>query len=198
MLRTSLGSKSRLCTTTQIARVRARNALGKQSPNISTQLCMACPAMTVIPRHPLSAFFLFTRWQSYYQTAVQWAVSWSSTSLDCTLSQQRSTSSSPRPSSRACHSSTHCSRQRRRYERRTFRRRRYSSRCVVASRFSAVSGTWLTDLQSVTVDGRPWKSNCFIEWDVFVRGSTVELELTEDPNVRCGVLPPSLSTGGFS
>ena len=142
--------------------------------------------------------FLFTRWQSYYQTAVQWAASWSSTSLDCTLSQQRSTSSSPRPSSRACHSSTRCSRQRRRYERRTFRRRRYSSRCVVASRFSAVSGTWLTDLQSVTVDGRPWKSNCFIEWDVFVRGSTVELELTEDPNVRCGVLPPSLSTGGFS
>jgi len=52
-------------------------------------------------------------------------------------------------------------------------------------------------VNSVTVDGRPWKSNCFIEWDVFVRGATVELELTEDPNVRCGVLPPSLSTGGF-
>ncbi|KAI9449063.1 glycoside hydrolase family 92 protein [Lactarius psammicola] len=53
-------------------------------------------------------------------------------------------------------------------------------------------------VKSVTVDGIPWKSNCFIEWDVFVRGATVELELTEDPNVPCGVLPPSLSTGGFS
>ena len=69
-------------------------------------------------------------------------------------------------------------------------------RCV-----SLLGGEWiltLTGLQSVTVDGRPWKSNCFIEWDVFVRGATVELELTEDPNVPCGVLPPSLSTGGFS
>ncbi len=48
------------------------------------------------------------------------------------------------------------------------------------------------------MDGKSWKSNCFIEWDMFVRGATVELELTEDPNVPCGVLPPSLSTGGFS
>ncbi|KAI9437962.1 glycoside hydrolase family 92 protein [Lactarius indigo] len=53
-------------------------------------------------------------------------------------------------------------------------------------------------VKSVTVDGKPWKSNCFIEWDVFVRGATVELELTEDPNIPCGVLPPSLSTGGFA
>ncbi|KAF8267730.1 glycoside hydrolase family 92 protein [Lactarius quietus] len=53
-------------------------------------------------------------------------------------------------------------------------------------------------VRGVTVDGQRWKSNCFIEWDVFVRGATVELELTEDPNVPCGVLPPSLSTGGFS
>jgi hypothetical protein len=52
--------------------------------------------------------------------------------------------------------------------------------------------------QSVTVDGQLWKSNCFIEWNVFVRGATVELELTDDPNVPCGELPPSLSTGGFS
>jgi hypothetical protein len=50
----------------------------------------------------------------------------------------------------------------------------------------------------VTVDGKLWKSNCFIEWDVFVHGATVELELTDDPNVTCGELPPSLSTGGFS
>ncbi|KAH9033368.1 glycoside hydrolase family 92 protein [Lactarius pseudohatsudake] len=53
-------------------------------------------------------------------------------------------------------------------------------------------------VKSVTIDGKPWKSNCFIEWDVFVRGATVELELSEDPNHPCGVLPPSLSTGGFS
>jgi hypothetical protein len=50
----------------------------------------------------------------------------------------------------------------------------------------------------VTVDGQLWKSNCFIEWDVFVHGATVELELTDDPNVTCGELPPSLSTGGFT
>jgi len=52
-------------------------------------------------------------------------------------------------------------------------------------------------INSVTVDGKHWKSNCFLEWDMFVRGATIELELTEDPNVPCGVLPPSLSTGGF-
>ncbi|KAN0133100.1 Glycosyl hydrolase family 92 domain containing protein [Lactarius tabidus] len=53
-------------------------------------------------------------------------------------------------------------------------------------------------VKSVTVDGKLWKSNCFIEWDVFVHGATVELELTDDPNVTCGELLPSLSTGGFS
>ncbi|KAN0133092.1 Glycosyl hydrolase family 92 domain containing protein, partial [Lactarius tabidus] len=52
-------------------------------------------------------------------------------------------------------------------------------------------------VKSVTIDGQLWKSNCFIEWSVFVRGATVELELTDDPNVPCGELPPSLSTGGF-
>src|SRR6266702_15433 len=73
---------------------------------------------------------LITRLQSYYQTAAQWAASWSSTSPDCTLFQQRSSSSSPPHSSRACHSSTHSSTPRRPSTRRTFRRRRYSSRCV--------------------------------------------------------------------
>ncbi|KAI0296922.1 glycoside hydrolase family 92 protein [Multifurca ochricompacta] len=54
-------------------------------------------------------------------------------------------------------------------------------------------------IKTVTIDGAPWRSNCYIEWDVFVRGGTIELELTEeDPNVGCGgSLPPSLSTGGF-
>lgn len=55
--------------------------------------------------------------------------------------------------------------------------------------------------QSVTIDGTPWKSNCFIEWDAFRQGSTIELELTDDINVSCGAgadaLPPSLSTGGY-
>ena len=55
--------------------------------------------------------------------------------------------------------------------------------------------------QGVTIDGSPWKSNCFIEWDVFERGATVELVLTDDITVACGLgtdaLPPSLSTGGY-
>ncbi|KIK62310.1 glycoside hydrolase family 92 protein [Collybiopsis luxurians FD-317 M1] len=57
-------------------------------------------------------------------------------------------------------------------------------------------------VQNVTVNGEPYKSNCYLEWDVFVNGSLVELTLTDDPNVSCGsgdeALPPSLSTGGFS
>lgn len=51
------------------------------------------------------------------------------------------------------------------------------------------------------INGTPWKSNCFIEWDVFEQGGTVELELSSDINETCGVtvdaLPPSLSTGGY-
>jgi hypothetical protein len=57
-------------------------------------------------------------------------------------------------------------------------------------------------LQSVTIDGQPWHSNCYLDWDVFVKGSTIELELTSDINNTCGegadALPPSLSTGGYS
>ncbi|TFL02330.1 glycoside hydrolase family 92 protein [Pterulicium gracile] len=56
-------------------------------------------------------------------------------------------------------------------------------------------------VKSVTVDGKPYKSNCYLEWDVFTSGSTVELELTDDINLTCGdgadSLPPSLSTGGY-
>ncbi|KAI0340428.1 glycoside hydrolase family 92 protein [Trametopsis cervina] len=56
-------------------------------------------------------------------------------------------------------------------------------------------------VKNVTIDGTPWKSNCFIEWDAFERGSTIELELTDDIGVSCGAgadaLPPSVSTGGF-
>ena len=53
----------------------------------------------------------------------------------------------------------------------------------------------------MTIDGQPWKSNCFLEWDVFTNGSLVELELTDDIDISCGAdadaLPPSLSTGGY-
>ncbi|KAI0030576.1 glycoside hydrolase family 92 protein [Vararia minispora EC-137] len=56
-------------------------------------------------------------------------------------------------------------------------------------------------VQNVTINGEPWHSNCFLEWDVFESGATVELTLTEDDAVACGAddsaLPPSLSTGGF-
>ncbi|KAH9846718.1 glycoside hydrolase family 92 protein [Lenzites betulinus] len=56
-------------------------------------------------------------------------------------------------------------------------------------------------VQNVTIDGKPAKSNCFLEWDVFQRGATVELTLTDNLEVTCGdvagALPPSLSTGGF-
>ncbi|KAJ6582482.1 glycoside hydrolase family 92 protein [Mycena vulgaris] len=57
-------------------------------------------------------------------------------------------------------------------------------------------------IKSVKVNGKPYKSNCYLEWDVFTAGSTVELELTDDINVTCGsgkrALPPSLSTGGYN
>ncbi|KAF9060398.1 glycoside hydrolase family 92 protein [Rhodocollybia butyracea] len=57
-------------------------------------------------------------------------------------------------------------------------------------------------VEGVTVNGKPYKSNCYLDWDVFVNGSLVELTLTTNPNVTCGsgpdALPPSLSTGGFS
>lgn len=57
-------------------------------------------------------------------------------------------------------------------------------------------------IQNVTVDGVAYKSNCYLEWDVFEKGSTVELVLTDDIGVTCGngaaALPPSLSTGGYN
>jgi len=51
------------------------------------------------------------------------------------------------------------------------------------------------------VNGSPYKSNCYLDWDVFVNGSLIELTLTDDITVTCGgvnALPPSLSTGGYS
>ncbi|KAG6899170.1 hypothetical protein C0993_012713 [Termitomyces sp. T159_Od127] len=55
--------------------------------------------------------------------------------------------------------------------------------------------------KGVAVNGQPYKSNCYLDWDVFTSGSLVELTLTEDIGVTCGngtnALPPSLSTGGY-
>ncbi|KAJ3571669.1 hypothetical protein NP233_g3599 [Leucocoprinus birnbaumii] len=57
-------------------------------------------------------------------------------------------------------------------------------------------------IQSVTVNGQPYKSNCYLDWDVFKTGANVTLTLTSDINVSCGsgtsALPPSISTGGFN
>ncbi|PBK91992.1 glycoside hydrolase family 92 protein [Armillaria gallica] len=51
------------------------------------------------------------------------------------------------------------------------------------------SGTY-----SVTVNGKPQKSTCFLDWDVFTTSSIVTLELTNDIEVNCGgELPPSFS-----
>ncbi|KAF8055357.1 glycoside hydrolase family 92 protein [Lyophyllum atratum] len=56
-------------------------------------------------------------------------------------------------------------------------------------------------VQSVAVNGKPYKSNCYLDWDVFTSGSLVELTLTDNIHVTCGngtsALPPSLSTGGY-
>jgi len=56
-------------------------------------------------------------------------------------------------------------------------------------------------VKSTKVHGKPYKSNCYLEWDVFEQGGIVELELTDNVNVTCGsgseALPPSISTGGY-
>ncbi|KAI0922609.1 hypothetical protein AcV5_009537 [Taiwanofungus camphoratus] len=57
-------------------------------------------------------------------------------------------------------------------------------------------------VQSVKIDGQPWQSSCYLDWDAFANGSIIELELTDNLNVTCGsganALPPSLSTGGYA
>lgn len=56
-------------------------------------------------------------------------------------------------------------------------------------------------VERVIVNGQQYKSNCYLDWDVFKLGSVVELTLSDDINVACGngvnALPPSISTGGF-
>lgn len=75
---------------------------------------------------------------------------------------------------------------------------------IIAKGFKANpgSGTGGTVfVKSVTINGKLWKSNCYLDWDTFRNGSTVELELTDDIKVSCGkeadALPLSLSTGGY-
>ncbi|KAI0767769.1 glycoside hydrolase family 92 protein [Fomes fomentarius] len=78
---------------------------------------------------------------------------------------------------------------------------------IIATNFAGnpANGTGGTVfVKNVTIDGKAAKSNCFLEWDLFERGATIELTLTDDINVTCGgsgngtdALPPSLSTGGF-
>lgn len=57
-------------------------------------------------------------------------------------------------------------------------------------------------VQSVAVDGKTYKSNCYLDWDVFTSGALVELTLSTDITNTCGAgiaaLPPSISTGGYS
>ncbi|KAF9059872.1 glycoside hydrolase family 92 protein [Rhodocollybia butyracea] len=56
-------------------------------------------------------------------------------------------------------------------------------------------------VSNVTINGVPYKSNCYLEWDLFRNNTLVELTLSDDPTLGCGsgadALPPSLSTGGF-
>lgn len=67
---------------------------------------------------------------------------------------------------------------------------------------SEVLLTMSFNVQSVTVNGKPNKSNCFLDWDVFTSGSVVELTLSSDITLGCGngndALPPSISTGGYN
>jgi len=77
----------------------------------------------------------------------------------------------------------------------------YLSKCVISVSLSVLYLFGSNVNQSVKIDGLHWKSNCYLDWDTFTNGSTVELELTDDIGLACGeapdALPPSLSTGGF-
>ncbi|KAJ2917985.1 hypothetical protein MD484_g2436, partial [Candolleomyces efflorescens] len=55
-------------------------------------------------------------------------------------------------------------------------------------------------VKGVTIDGEAWHSICYVEWDIFEKGSVVVLELGDDDSLGCGEggLPPSISTGGYA
>ncbi|KAJ3908287.1 glycoside hydrolase family 92 protein [Lentinula edodes] len=56
--------------------------------------------------------------------------------------------------------------------------------------------------QNVMINGEQYKSNCYLEWDLFKTDVVIELTLSDDDSLGCGngadALPPSLSTGGFN
>ena len=51
---------------------------------------------------------------------------------------------------------------------------------------SRVSLMFTINTQSVKVDGKPYKSNCYLDWDLFEKGSLIELNLTSSSAVTCG------------
>ncbi|KAJ4471850.1 glycoside hydrolase family 92 protein [Lentinula edodes] len=57
-------------------------------------------------------------------------------------------------------------------------------------------------IANVTINGEQYKSNCYLEWDLFKTDVVIELTLSDDDSLGCGngadALPPSLSTGGFN
>ncbi|KAJ3784535.1 glycoside hydrolase family 92 protein [Lentinula aff. detonsa] len=57
-------------------------------------------------------------------------------------------------------------------------------------------------VSSVVVNGEQYKSNCYLDWDLFTADTVIELTLSDDDSLGCGdnanALPPSLSTGGFN
>jgi hypothetical protein len=193
----SQGSKSRLCTTTQTARIRALNVLARRSPSFSIRPCMGYLAMTVnTPLAPPCNFFIRSLACSDSGAMGSFVVFHLAGLYPVPATNQFLLSSPFFPSVSFFNPLFNT--------KTTIRTKNFSPQAIfvkVRSRPRVVASVlMLTDefSQSVTVDGQLWKSNCFIEWDVFVRGATVELELTEDPNVTCGELPPSLSTGGFA
>ncbi|KAJ4489178.1 glycoside hydrolase family 92 protein [Lentinula lateritia] len=56
-------------------------------------------------------------------------------------------------------------------------------------------------IANVVINGEQYKSNCYLEWDLFETDVVIELTLSDDDSLGCGnganALPPSLSTGGF-
>ncbi|KAJ3895347.1 glycoside hydrolase family 92 protein [Lentinula edodes] len=57
-------------------------------------------------------------------------------------------------------------------------------------------------IANVMINGEQYKSNCYLEWDLFKTDVVIELTLSDDDSLGCGngadALPPSLSTGGFN
>ncbi|KAJ4470945.1 glycoside hydrolase family 92 protein [Lentinula aciculospora] len=65
-----------------------------------------------------------------------------------------------------------------------------------------VDGVGTVYISNVVVNGEEYKSNCYLEWDLFEADTVIELTLSDDNTLGCGngvnALPPSLSTVGFA